>query len=308
MNYIVACNGSAEQIIFADHTKSGIVPGGAGFYALTGIKLWCDNVMMCAGLGKDYPEQIGQWLERNNIDLRGFNVRDEKTPINVCVYKNEADWYSYTEYGNEHYDSLDCFPEKDHLCDFLDRTKGVYVFRNDDTTFWNQIIPLREKFGFKLMWEIKATIAIPEKLASLERLLRHVDAFSINRPEAFSLFGVGRDKDVIEKLRSFGLPLIVYRVGEEGLYILLNGDCLFAPSFQQYEVVDVTGCGNTSTAAALYAFCEGEPIEMIAAMANVASSHTLRYLGPMELTEENRKVARRQALELARQFKKGEKR
>lgn len=303
MEYIVACNGSAERILYADGTESGMIPGGAGLFALAAIRLWTDRVLLCAGFGRDYLEQIGGWLNRNRIDLRGFNVRDEKNPVNTCVYKNAEEWDSYTEYGDEHYDSLDCFPDKDHLRDFLPGAKGVYILRGGNPVFWKQIVPLRREFGFRLMWEIKPSLAVPDQLPAVRELARHVDAFSINRQEAFRLFRADCDEAVIEALRAFRLPLVVYRVGEEGLYVLLRGECLFAPSFRQYGAVDVTGCGNASTAAALYAFCEGEPIEKIAAIANVTAGHTLRFVGPPELSEALRETAGRQADQLARQLK-----
>lgn len=306
MKYIIACNGSAERIIFPDKTVSDLVPGGAGFFALTGVQLWTDDVMLCAGFGKDYDGQIGGWLNRNHIDRRGFNVRDERNPINTCEYINESEWKGYADYGNAHFDSMDCFPDKDHLRDFLPGAKGLYVFRNDDPVFWDQIIPLRAEFGFKLMWEIKATITKPEKRAVVERLLKNVDAFSINRPEAYSLFGVDSDEAAIRALQNYGIPLVVYRIGAAGLYILLGDDCLFAPSFEDYDVVDVTGCGNSSTASAFYAWCEGEPIERIAAMANIASAHNLRFTGLMELTPETRGIAVKQAAALAEQLKSKE--
>jgi sugar/nucleoside kinase (ribokinase family) len=304
LRYIIACNGSAERIIFPDKTVSKLVPGGAGFFALTGIQLWTDEVMLCAGFGQDYEGQIGPWLDRNHIDRGGFNVRDERNPINTCEYISASEWRGYADYGNDHFDSLDCFPDQDHLRDFLPDAAGVYVFRADDPVFWGQIIPLRQEFNFKLMWEIKATIATPEKRASVEKLLESVDGFSINRPEAFSLFEVDNDEAAIRRLRGYNLPLVVYRVGAEGLYILAAGKSLFAESFKEYETVDVTGCGNSSTAAAFYAWREGEPIHKIAAMANVAAAHNLRFTGLMEFEPGMRELALKQADTLAQRLAK----
>jgi sugar/nucleoside kinase (ribokinase family) len=80
-------------------------------------------------------------------------------------------------------------------------------------------------------------------------------------------------------------------VGKRGIYILCEGKVLFAPAFTKYPVTDVTGCGNSSTAAGFYAWCEGKDLYEIAAHANVTAGHNLRYLGAMELSDENKNQA-----------------
>ena len=46
------------------------------------------------------------------------------------------------------------------------------------------------------------------------------------------------------------------------------------------EVVDVTGCGNTSTAGACCAWCEGNDPIMTGIMANISANYNLRQIGP----------------------------
>ena len=117
----------------------------------------------------------------------------------------------------------------------------------------------------------------------IRRLLERVDAFSLNGPEACALFGVDGDEAAVDALLALRVPLVIFRVGKRGLYVLKDGEVLFAPSFEKYPVVDVTGCGNTSTASGFYAFWEGKDIYDIAAYANVASAHNLRVYGAMDL-------------------------
>lgn len=298
-DYIIAGNAAVDKITFADGTSTGFMPGGATLFALTGIQLWTDNIMMCGGFGKDYMEHMGDWINRNRIDTSGFHVRDDKNPVNYLIYKDDGDWYSYTEYGNDHYDNLVCDPLKDGMRKFLPGTKGVYCFREDDMYFFGQMAQLRDLHGFRLMWEIKATTAIPGKLPVIRQILEHVDAFSINQQEAFQLFGVSDDRTAIEALQALGIGLVVYRVGAKGIYILLDQQDIFAPAVTKFTLKDVTGCGNSSTAAAFYAWCESKDIFEIAAMANVTAAINLQYQGVMELTEENRLSANLEAKQLA---------
>lgn len=292
MKYVVAGNAAADCITFADGTSTGFLPGGASLFALTGIQLWTDEVILCGGFGEDYMDHMGEWLLRNHINRSGFHVRDPKNPLNYMYYRDEGSWDTKTVYGNEHYDMLSCDPEKDRLRDFLPDAAGLCVFRGEDPDFYRQIFALKVEFPFKLCWEIKGNFAVPEKMSAVREILGHVDAFSINGPEAHALFQVQTDEDAIAAMKALGLPLVIYRVGKRGIYILKDGQALFAPSFQKYPVMDVTGCGNSSTSAAFYAWCEGMDSIGIAAYANVTAGHNLRYCGAMELSEENRRLAR----------------
>ena len=303
MKYVVAGNAAADCITFADGSSTGFLPGGATLFALTGIQLWTDEVLLCGGFGADYMDHMGDWLLRNHINRAGFHVRDPRNPLNYMFYRDEGGWDSRTEYGAAHYDNLCCNPEEDHLRDFLADTVGLCTFRGEDPDFFREIFALRKEFSFKFGWEIKGNLCVPEKLPLIRELLTQVDAFSLNRPEAFRLFGTNNDRDAITALQTLGLPLVIYRVGKRGIYILKDGECLFAPSFQKYPVVDVTGCGNSSTSAAFYAWCEGKDIFDIAAYANVTAGQNLRYYGAMELTEENRRTAMAEEQELARSLR-----
>lgn len=303
MKYVVAGNAAADCITFADGSSTGFLPGGATLFALTGIQLWTDEVLLCGGFGADYMDHMGEWLLRNHVNRCGFNVRDPKNPLNYMYYRDEGGWDSKTLYGNEHYDRLTCDPETDHLRDFLSDTVGLCTFRGDDPDFYRQIFALKDEFSFKFGWEIKGNFAVPEQMPKIRKILNRVDAFSINQPEAYTLFQVDNDQDAIAAMQALCLPLVIFRVGKRGIFILKEDAVLFAPSFKKYPVVDVTGCGNASTSAAFYAWCEGMDIYDIAACANVTAGQNLRYYGAMELTTENRQTALEEMRELAQSLR-----
>ncbi len=302
MKYVVAGNAVSDCITLPDGTCTGFVPGGATLFALLGIQLWTDEVILCGGFGADYKEKLGDWLERNGIDQRGFNVRDENNPLNYMYYRDEGGWDSETVYGKDHFDRLDCNPEEDHLEEFVRDAKGLAVFRGRDPEFYREVFQLREKYLFKLGWEIKGDFAVPEYIDEIKALLANVDSFSINQPETYRLFGVDSDEKALDALKKLRLPLVIYRVGKKGIYIIKDGESFFAPAFTKYPVKDVTGCGNSSTSAAFYAWCEGKRIEEIAAYANVTAAHNLRYYGAMELTEEDKTAAREEVRQMTEEL------
>ena len=68
--------------------------------------------------------------------------------------------------------------------------------------------------------------------------------------------------------------------------------------------VDPTGCGNCSTAAAMWAYCEGYDLRQIASIANVAAAYNVQQFGPYPtFNSKTRKVSLEKALELAKKYK-----
>lgn len=70
MKYAVISAAVTDEIRFADGTVK-IVPGGAGIYALSGIKLWEDDVEIVTGVGEDYDSLHGKWYKKIIFPWRG---------------------------------------------------------------------------------------------------------------------------------------------------------------------------------------------------------------------------------------------
>ena len=82
----------------------------------------------------------------------------------------------------------------------------------------------------------------------------------------------------ITALQYLDVDLTLFRVGERGAYVVTPTDVIYLPPAPG-PVVDPTGCGNTSTGAALYAYAEGMSPLMVGILANVASSMNIRQYG-----------------------------
>lgn len=91
MDYIIASTVVTDEIRFADKKTVEKKAGGAGIYALCGIRLWCDSVMPVTGVGKDYAEMFGEWYKKNHISMDDLIQKDEKTPYNVIQYFEDGE-------------------------------------------------------------------------------------------------------------------------------------------------------------------------------------------------------------------------
>ncbi|MBR3350180.1 MAG: hypothetical protein IKG55_08920, partial [Solobacterium sp.] len=125
--------------------------------------------------------------------------------------------------------------------------------------------------------------------------------WSMNRNEASDIFGIPseNDEDIINELMKFeGVELCYYRVGSKGAYAVTPTNAYFCPSIDITESVDAMGCGNNSTAAAMYAWCEtGNPL-MTAVMASISAGFNCAQAGPWPVfTEADTALANRLAKE-----------
>lgn len=152
---------------------------------------------------------------------------------------------------------------------------------------------IREKTDARIMWEIPTSAAMTKSLhGKVVECIQKSDMYSLNYPEAKVLFGVETKEDVIKRIKELRIPCF-FRVGKEGSYMIADGEEAFAKSITVGQVVDPTGCGNCSTAAALYAWCEGNSRYQTARMANISAAYNLLQYGPYpEITETIRCRAR----------------
>ena len=182
--------------------------------------------------------------------------------------------------------------------------KGVYVAQNADRTFWKKLAAIKARDGFKLMWEIEGPWAHIHYLQDVKEICAAaVDIFSLNIEEAEVLFDCKGDEACIKALQELDVDMTLFRVGQRGAYIVTKDDAFLLPPAPG-PVVDPTGCGNTSTGGALYAYAEGKDPLMVGIMANIASSMNIRQYGIIPDMVGVREECYKMAEELYQKYKK----
>lgn len=277
MEYVIVSTAVTDDLNLADGTYMGKFLGGAGSYALCGIRLWTENPLLVAGVGKDFYAMYGDWFQRNKLSMQGLLVKDEHTAISKVEYQADGERAETPPYGLEHYQRMETTPLE--LRPFLSGAKGVYQFKDDNPQYWEQLLALKKEFGYKLMWEINASCANQRHFASVRDIAKKVDVFSLNRAEAFSLFGTESLEEAVGCLISWEIPLVFLRLGAQGAVMLSDGKSYRVPSVPNAVVVDATGGGNSSSAGVLYGFCEGlTPVES-GVMGSISAAACIRQYG-----------------------------
>ena len=293
MKYAVVSAVVTDEIHFADGREK-IVPGGAGIYAMCGIRLWEDDVQVVTGAGEDYRALHGAWYEKNHISMDGLKIKDEKSPYTVIQYFDDGEREETPRYGLAHFQKLETTGEE--MRPLFDTFDGIYTFKNTDEAFWAETLKARQGYTGKVMWEIAADAAFKENLETVENIARQMDAFSINMTEARHLFGTDSREDIIEQLKKWGLELIFLRQGAKGAVMISKDETVEVGSVPDVKVEDPTGGGNSSTGGVLCGLVNGYSPEICGKMGSISAAMCISQYGvPQEITEEMRTEARRKA-------------
>lgn len=294
MKYVIASTAVTDEIHFADGKSVEIVAGGAGIYALCGVKLWCDEVMLATGVGADYQEIYGEWYEKNHLSMEGLIIKDEKTPHTVINYFEDGEREEIPLYGAHHYKKIETVPED--LKPYFETAKGIYIFKNSDPEYWKKIIQYKENSSAKVMWEIGCDATYPENYENIKRIAQHMDVFSINLTESRHMMAKDDMEEIIKEYQSFGIPLVFLRRGAAGAVMITPEEVTYVPSQKNVNVVDPTGGGNSSSGAVLYGFCEGFSTKICGTMGSISAAMCLGQYGvPEKITEEMRQEAMKRA-------------
>ena len=290
MKYVVMSTAVVDEIRFADGNCIPNVSGGAGFYAMSGIKLWDDDVILATGIGADYSGIYKNWYEKNNINMSGLIIKDANTPRTIVQYFFDGEREETPRYGEEHYKKMALSEEES--AKYFREAKGIYIFKNSDEEFWKNILELKKESDATVMWEIACDATYPENLENVKNIAQNIDILSINMTEAKNLLNKENEAEIINALREWNLKLIFLRKGAWGATMITPQEIKNVPAEKEIKVVDTTGGGNSSSGAVLCGFCEGKDIETCARMGNLSAAMCLAQYGvPKHIDYDMRQAA-----------------
>ncbi len=282
MKYLVVGPAIVNDIQFTDQPEIKKVLGGS-IYCLAGIKLWSDSCLFVSNVGSDFSEYYGTWMKDNKMSSHGLSYTLPRTWYTTLIYGEQGLHDEVSNYS----DDIEALQSLNDVIDVepiiracSEETKGIYIEASESAPLWEHIAEIRDNTTAKILWELPTSATMdPKRKPIVLQTINTVDAYSINLPEACSLFGVTEEHEAIQAILHIGKPCF-FRVGKRGSYFIENETAAFSPSVTVGPIVDPTGCGNVSTAAALYAWCEGFSAEKIAKIANISAAFNLLQYGP----------------------------
>ena len=285
--YLVGGISIINDILYSDgKTKKGNL-GGCGIFAYGGIGLFTDKVIMISSGGPDYWDYYGSYFDENLIDKQGIYFDLPYTHLTLLKYEEDGKWSEKSLYGDDYFalQSENNRTSYKKLSPFLsEKTKGLYIDSAAQEKIFEEIVMIREKApNIRIMWEPPTFSSKDPSLH--ERILdnlKKVDYYSMNLDEAGYFFGCETRQEIIEAIKELNIPCFL-RQGEEGSSWIENSECVCAQAYKPDEAIDVTGCGNCSSASALYWRIEGNNSEDIVINSNIAAGYNASSDGPAKI-------------------------
>jgi len=282
VKYLIVGPSIINDIEFNDgFVKKSII--GGSIYCMAGIKLWCDECLYISNVGKDFSIYYGEWMKKNNCSCSGLREILPHTQYTLLKYGKDGIHTEESIYGAKEEEIVNILDKHDiaHIDNFCNNdTKGIYIEANEKDEIWEHLDILKTKRNITVMWELPTSVATqPERREKTIETIKKAGMFSVNMPEARTLFNSDKTDQIIESVIKLGIPCYL-RFGKKGSYMICNNNAYFSESLNFGEVIDTTGCGNCSTAAALYGYCEGFKPEKIALIGNITAGYNLLQYGP----------------------------
>ena len=298
--YLACGNMLYDTVVTIDDEDLGENIGGQAMYATAGIRLWTKDVKTVSCVGADYTVGYSPWFQANGLTESGLSIELDYCS-HVLMKHTASGAYDMPptpaglKYVPYEQGFLETRPE--HIERQIDPDTVAFYHHTHlpDRVMFEKLRKIREKYGVKFMWEImympgKTGFGSPYfNMDKMKNAINIAGMWSLNRNEAADIFSIPRenDEDIINELIKIeGSEMCYYRCGSKGAYVVTGNSAYFCPLIDITSSVDPMGCGNCSTGAAMYAWCEtGDPL-MTGIMAAISAGDSAAQSGPWPLFTE----------------------
>jgi len=215
--------------------RKEVLGGSATFFSVAASHF--APVALVAVVGEDFPKKHIELLKNKKIDLAGLEVAKGET----------FRWSG--EYSFDFNNRTTIFTHLNVFADF--KPKVPQSYQNKDILFLANIDPqlqldvLRQVNKPKLIACDTMNLWIEVKPKILKDLLKHVDIFFLNEPEARQLTGKSNLVKAAEDILKMGPSRVIIKKGEHGALMFSRNSVFCVPAFLLETVVDPTGAGDT---------------------------------------------------------------
>ncbi|MDD3297177.1 MAG: PfkB family carbohydrate kinase [Candidatus Omnitrophica bacterium] len=210
--------------------------GGSATYSSVSASFF-GSVRLVAVIGKDFPSEHINLLEKKRIDTKGLVIENGKT----FRWQGEYGWdLSNPRTIATH---LNVFAEFDPKLPKDYRDSKFVFLANIDPDIQDRV--LRQVARPKLVACDTMNYWIDNKRKALLKLLPKIDVFLINESEARELTGETNLLLAGRKVLKLGPKNVIVKKGEHGVLLFTNKGIFSTPAFILESVFDPTGAGDT---------------------------------------------------------------
>lgn len=295
-DYFVLTQIIIDDVAFPDgRRKDGQLGGGA--YTAAGLRYWANKVGICSGIGPDFAGQYDEWFVQNAIDVAAAPRTQKCVHAAVNYFEDgEREELSLPGFGSHR----EMLPWPREIPPEYLSAKGMYIFKDCDTAYWEELRAFLLQNNILSVWEIMGDEGTLQNREEIARNFSCVDLFSLNLSEGKRMSGLEDPMDIIGYLHGLGAGPLILRMGAKGAIVTDKHATWHIPALP-VPVMDVTGGGNSSTGGFLAGWCEsGGDIAWAGRCAAVSASFIIgQYSVPPVISGAHMQAARKAAEGLA---------
>ncbi len=210
--------------------------GGAATYSSVAASIFCSPGLVGV-VGKDFPEEHIEFLNKRKIATDGLSVADGKTFRWSGYYEFDMNQAHTTNTELNVFSSFSPKIPKNYL-------ESKYLFlANIDPLL--QIEVMSQLKNTKLVALDTMNFWIETKKHDLMNIISKVNLLLINDAEARELMNTPNLVQAARMLLKKGPTAVIIKKGEHGALLFTDGMCFCAPGYPLEEVKDPTGAGDS---------------------------------------------------------------
>lgn len=283
-----------DDIIYPNGQTAMGVLGGGGLYAACGMRLWHQDVTVCAAVGVDFAASA---LTPHGFDDSGLVVTDLPTPRAWQVLEEDGRRTQIPRVSpDEWFGQLVRIPVAQPIPSSL---RALHFLGRGDEPEEKFVKALTTAGVFLSAEPIVDEDSTAEERDALKRCLPDFTLFSPDEQGATLLVGERPVKDQLRALAQLGPRVVALRQGKGGALIYeRESDEFWQVPAAAAQVVDVTGAGNAFCGGLLVGWLETEDIRKAAAQASVSAAFAIEQIGPPYIDETVMEAARERSDEV----------
>ncbi|KAI9492466.1 Ribokinase-like protein [Zychaea mexicana] len=255
-----------DDIVYQNGTEERNVLGGAGIYAIYGMRVWLnppesEKIGYIAQEGYDHPPAVADQLEKLDITLRRQQHADLHTTRGLNTFG-----------PNDHRDFEYIHPiirltAQDPPDDWVHSLRVMHIICSPERAI-EIVTEWRERGGSStaFIWEPVPWSCLSERYEMVCKAAKLVDVLTPNHEEAAAMLGNSTldPETCAQRLYYATQTNIVIRAGKQGAVVVTDNVLEWVPAYWKEQdsdkIQDVTGAGN--------AFCGGMCIGWVASNGN----------------------------------------
>jgi len=259
-----------------------ISPGGVGRNIAHNLSLLNIPVILLTCIGKDlFGRMVYEETEKAKVNMEHVKVSKERTGVYLAILNEKGEMeVALSDMRILEEVDLSYIEEK---MDVIKGSKIVVLDTNLNTNIIELVVNLCNDRNIPVVVDPVSY----EKAKKIKGLVHKIDYLIPNKRELFSIVNNEREDIItaVHELKSMGAKEVIVKLGEKGIFVSSENE--FIPPIP-YNVVDVTGAGDSFTAGFTYGVYHGYAIREAVMFGLAVSALTIStpYSVYPELSEE----------------------